>query len=179
MSSDALAVRWPEQGVRLRNGQLRAQLTGDRLVLQRLYPEGNTGNATADGSIRFGAGDPAMQLNLVANQLEALSRPDRTVVLTGNAALVRDATRFSLEGRFKADRALIEFAPRGRPTMSDDVIVLGRGKPAPPQKQEAEVPLSVNLAADLGDNFHLRGLGIDAMLEGSARVRMTGGGRPA
>ncbi|WP_229507871.1 hypothetical protein [Massilia sp. Dwa41.01b] len=35
MSSDALAVRWPEQGVRLRNGQLRAQLTGDRLVLQR------------------------------------------------------------------------------------------------------------------------------------------------
>jgi translocation and assembly module TamB len=62
--------------------------------------------------------------------------------------------------------------------MSDDVIVLGRGKPIPPQKKEAEVPLSVDLRADLGDNFHLRGLGIDAMLEGSARVRMTGAAAP-
>ena len=33
--------------------------------------------------------------------------------------------------RFRADRALIEFAPQGRPTISDDVIVLGRGKPMP------------------------------------------------
>ncbi|THC44271.1 translocation/assembly module TamB domain-containing protein [Massilia sp. Mn16-1_5] len=178
VNGDGLSVRWPEQGVRLQNGQLRAQLAGDRLVLQRLYLQGLQGSATADGSIRFGAGDPAMQLNLVADKLEALSRPDRTVILSGNAALVRDATRFSLEGRVNVDRALIEFAPQGRPTISDDVIVLGRGKPMPPQKKEAEVPLVVDLRADLGDNFHLRGLGIDAMLEGSARVRMTGSGAP-
>ncbi|MFC5481265.1 translocation/assembly module TamB domain-containing protein [Massilia suwonensis] len=178
VNGDALSVRWPEQGVRLQNGQLRAQLAGDRLVLQRLYLQGLSGSATADGSIRFGAGDPAMQLNLVADKLEALSRPDRTVIVSGNAALVRDATRFALEGRVNVDRALIEFAPQGRPTMSDDVIVLGRGKPMSPPKKEAEVPLVVDLRADLGDNFHLRGLGIDAMLEGSARVRMTGSGAP-
>ena len=178
VNGDAIAVRWPEQGVRLQGGQLRAQLAGDRLVLQRLYLQGRSGSATADGSIHFGAGDPAMQLNLVADKLEALSRPDRTVIVSGNAALVRDASRYSLEGRFKADRALIEFAPQGRPTISDDVIVLGRGKPMPPQKKEKEVPLTVDLAADLGDNFHLRGLGIDAMLEGSARVRMVGNAAP-
>lgn len=177
VNGDALAVRWPEQGVRLRNGQLRAQLAGDRLLLQRLYLEGVQGNATADGSVRFGA-DGAMQLRLVANKLEALSRPDRTVVVSGEANLVRDAERFTLDGRFKADRALIEFAPQGRPTMSDDVIVLGRGAPAAPQKKEAEVPLSINLAADLGDDFHLRGLGIDAYLAGSARVRMVGNSDP-
>ncbi|MDB5748714.1 MAG: hypothetical protein JWP72_3562 [Massilia sp.] len=178
VNGDAIAVRWPEQGVRLRNGQLRSQLAGDRLVLQRLYLEGMSGSATADGSIRFGGGDPAMQLNLVADKLEVLSRPDRTVVVSGNAALVRDATRFTLDGRFKADRALIEFAPAGRPTISNDVIVLGRGKPVPPAPKEAEVPLTVNLVADLGDDFHMRGLGLDAMLEGSARVRMTGNRPP-
>ena len=177
VNGDALAVRWPAQGVRLRNGQLRAQLAGDRLVLQRLYLEGLQGNATADGSVRFGA-DGAMQLRVVADKLEALSRPDRTVVVSGEATLVRDAQRFTLDGRFKADRALIEFAPQGRPTISDDVIVLGRGAPAPPQKKEAEVPLSVNLAADLGDDFHLRGLGIDAYLAGSVRLRMVGSGDP-
>ena len=178
VNGDALVVRWPEQGVRLQNGQLRAQLAGDRLVLQRLYLQGGSGNATADGSIRFGAGDPAMQLNLVADKLEALSRPDRTVILSGKAALVRDASRFTLDGNVKVDRALIEFAPQGRPTISDDVIVLGRGKPMPPQKKEKEVPLVVDLRADIGDNFHLRGLGIDAMLEGSARVRMVGDAAP-
>ncbi len=178
VNGDALVVRWPEQGVRLQNGQLRAQLAGDRLVLQRLYLQGGSGNATADGSIRFGAGDPAMQLNLVADKLEALSRPDRTVILSGKAALVRDASRFTLDGNVKVDRALIEFAPQGRPTISDDVIVLGRGKPMPPQKKEKEVPLVVDLRADIGDNFHLRGLGIDAMLEGSARVRMVGNDAP-
>ena len=178
VNGDGMAVRWPEQGVRLRNGQLRSQLAGDRLVLQRLYLEGRTGSVTADGSIRFGAGDPAMQLNLVANKLEALSRPDRTVVVSGNAALVRDATRFTLDGNFRADRALIEFAPAGRPTISSDVIVLGRGKPVPREPKEAEVPLTVNLVADLGDNFHMRGLGLDAMLEGSVRVRMVGSRPP-
>jgi translocation and assembly module TamB len=178
VNGDAIAVRWPEQGVRLQNGQLRAQLAGDRLVLQRLYLQGLQGSATADGSIRFGAGEPAMQLNLVADKLEALARPDRTVIVSGKATLVRDASRFSLEGDIKADRALIEFAPQGRPTISDDVIVLGRGKPMPPQKKEADVPLVVDLRADLGDNFHLRGLGIDAMLEGSVRVRKTGSGPP-
>ncbi|HBI68162.1 MAG TPA: hypothetical protein DDZ22_03795, partial [Massilia sp.] len=177
VNGDALAVRWPEQGVRLRNGQLRSQLEGDRLVLQRLYLEGVQGNATADGSVRFGT-DGAMQLRLVANKLEALSRPDRTVIVSGEANLVRDAQRFALDGRFKADRALIEFAPQGRPTISEDVIVLGRGAPAAPQKKEAEMPLSINLAADLGDDFHLRGLGIDAYLAGSARVRMVGNGDP-
>ena len=178
INGDAMAVRWPEQGVNLRNGQLRAQLAGDRLLLQRLYLEGITGNAVVDGSVRFGGSAPEMQLNLVANKLEALSRPDRTVVVSGTAAVVRDATRFTVDGRFKADRALIEFAPAGRPTISSDVIVLGRGKPAPPPKKEAEVPLVVNLVADLGDNFHLRGLGLDAMLEGSARVRMVGNNPP-
>ncbi|MGJ9419013.1 translocation/assembly module TamB domain-containing protein [Massilia sp. CMS3.1] len=178
INGDAIAVRWPEQGVRLQGGQLRAQLAGDRMVLQRLYLQGLSGSATADGSIRFGGDIPTMQLNLVADKLEALSRPDRTVIVSGNAALVRDASRFSLDGRVKVDRALIEFAPQGRPTISEDVIVLGRGKPMPPQKKEAEMPLTVDLRADLGDNFHLRGLGIDAMLEGSARVRMVGNAAP-
>jgi len=177
VNGDALAVRWPEQGVRLRNGQLRSQLEGDRLVLQRLYLEGVQGTATADGSVRFGS-DGAIQLRLVANKLEALSRPDRTVIVSGEANLVRNAQRFALDGNFKADRALIEFAPQGRPTISEDVIVLGRGAPAAPQKKEAEMPLTINLAADLGDDFHLRGLGIDAYLAGSARVRMVGNGDP-
>jgi translocation and assembly module TamB len=172
VNGDSLAVRWPDQGVRLQNGQLRAVLAGDQLQLQRLSFEGRQGTMVGDGTVRFAGGEANVQLRLVANKLEALSRPDRTVVVSGQATLVRDAKRFALEGSFKADRALVELAPQGRPTISSDVVVLGRGASAPPPpKKEAGVPLTVDLEADLGDEFHLRGMGIDADLTGKLRLR--------
>jgi translocation and assembly module TamB len=178
INGDALAVRWPDQGVRLSGGELRAVLAGDQLQLQRLALQGQHGNAVADGTVRFGAGEPAMQLKLVANKLDAMSRPDRTVVLSGQATLVRDAHRFALDGNFRVDRALVELAPQGRPTLSDDVVVLGRGAPPAQEKPEATVPLAIDLTADLGNDFRLRGMGIDANLLGSVRLRKTGDRAP-
>jgi translocation and assembly module TamB len=179
VEGDGLAVRWPDQGVRLRNGQLRAVLAGDELQLQRLALEGNSGHATASGFVRFAGGEATMNLNLVADKLEALSRPDRTVVLSGQASVVRDAHQFRVEGNFKADRALVELAPQDRPTISDDVIVLGRGNAAPAQaRKEAAVPLTIDLTADLGDDFHLRGMGVDAYLAGAVQVQKVGARPP-
>jgi translocation and assembly module TamB len=179
VNGDRLAVRWPDQGLRLRNGQLRAVLAGDQLQLQQFAFEGNSGRATIDGNVRFAGGEATMNLKLVADKLEALSRPDRTVILSGQATVVRDPRRFAVEGSFKADRALVEFAPQDRPTLSDDVIVLGRANPkdAPPKKA-GEVPLTIDLTADLGDDFHIRGLGADAYLAGSVHVRKVGDGQP-
>ena len=178
INGDKLAVRWTDQGVKLRNGQLRARLAGDQLVLQRLSFDGNQGNAIADGAVRFSGGEANMQLKLVANKLEVLSRPDRTVVVSGQSTLVRDAKRFSLEGKFRADRALIELAPLERPTISDDVIVLGRTSAAAPAREKTGTPLAVDLEADLGDAFRLRGMGIDAELNGILHVRTAGGQAP-
>jgi translocation and assembly module TamB len=178
VSGDRLALRWADQGVKLRNGVLRAQLAGDQLQLQQLSFDGVEGRAAADGFVRFAGGEASMQLKLVAEHLEILSRPDRTVVVTGQSTLVRDAKHFTLEGKFKADRALVELAPQGRPTMSDDVIVLGRAGAVPPVKQAPSLPLTVDVEGDLGDAFHLRGMGIDAELTGTVRVRAAGGRPP-
>jgi translocation and assembly module TamB len=179
INGDRLAVRWPDQGLRLRNGQLRALLSGDTLQLQRFAFEGNSGRATIDGNVRFAGGEAAMNLKLVADKLEALSRPDRTVIVSGQATVVRDPRRFAVEGSFKADRALVEFAPQDRPTLSDDVIVLGRGNPKnAPAKKAGQAPLTIDLTADLGDDFHLRGMGADAYLTGSVHVRKVGDAPP-
>ena len=171
VSGDNLAVRWPEQGVKLRNGQLRAQLTGDQMQLQRLSFDGVQGNLVADGAIRFAGGEATMQLKLVANKLEALSRPDRTVVLSGTSTVTRTATSFDVDGKFRIDRALVELAPQGRPTMSDDVIVLGRTSAAARARAKAAMPLAADIEIDLGDAFRLRGMGADTELAGTVRVR--------
>jgi translocation and assembly module TamB len=171
VSGDNLALRSTEQGVKLRNGQLRAQLTGDQLLLQRLSFDGTQGRMSADGAVRFSGGEATMQLKLVADKLEILSRPDRTLVLSGESTLVRDNKRFQLDGKFRADRALIELAPQGRPTLSDDVIVLGRTRAGTVEKPAApSMPLTYNIEADLGDAFRLRGMGIDAELTGTVRI---------
>ncbi len=173
VSGDKLAVRWAEQGVKLRNGQLRAQLTGDQLLLQRLTFDGVQGRASADGAVRFADGEASMQLKLVAEKLEILSRPDRTLIVSGSSTLIRDAKRFQVDGKFRADRALIELAPQDRPTLSDDIIVLGRTKPGTVAEKPGPrpMPLAVDVEVDLGDAFRLRGMGIDAELAGMLRVR--------
>ncbi|MET0857293.1 MAG: translocation/assembly module TamB domain-containing protein, partial [Telluria sp.] len=178
-SGDKLSLSWPEQGVKLRNGQLRAQLAGDQLLVQRLSFDGVQGRAVADGFVRFAGGEAAMQLKLVADKLEVLSRPDRTVVISGQSTLVRDAKHFALDGKFKVDRALVELAPQGRPVLSDDVVVIGRGKGGLPVKDAAPaMPLTVDIEADLGDSFRLRGMGVDTDLAGLLRVRAAGGRAP-
>ncbi|RJG11305.1 translocation/assembly module TamB domain-containing protein [Massilia cavernae] len=178
VSGDRLAVRWAEQGVKLSNGKLRAQLAGDQLLLQRLSFNGVQGTMAADGFIRFSGGETTAQLKLVADKLEALSRPDRTVVVTGSATMVRTPERFTLDGKFRADRALVELAPQGRPTMSDDVIVLGRTSTAQKAREKKGMPLAVDIEADLGDSFRLRGMGADAELAGAVRIRTADGRTP-
>ena len=63
--------------------------------------------------------------------------------------------------------------------LSDDVIVLGRGKAGLPIKEaKPAMPLTVDIEADLGDSFRLRGMGADAELAGIVRIRASGGRAP-
>ncbi len=170
ITGDKLVLNWAEQGIRLHNGQLQARLAGDQLLLQKLVFDGTEGHAQAEGAIRFAGAQANMELKLTADRLEVLARPDRTLVVSGQSTLVRDAKRFQLDGKLRADRANIELASQDTPTMSDDVVILGRG--AAPVKDSKSMPLSVDIEADLGDAFTLKGKGLDAQLAGAVRIRV-------
>jgi translocation and assembly module TamB len=171
VTGNGLVINWAEQGIRLRNGQLQAKVAGDQLTLQKLHLEGKTGRADAEGWARLANNEATMQLKLTADKLEALSRPDRTLVLSGSSTLVRDAKRFQLAGKFRADRADIELPDENAPTISDDVVILGRSKPTIKETAQS-MPLNVDLEADLGDDFRLKGKGLDAYLAGAVHVRV-------
>lgn len=170
ISGDKLLLHWAEQGLRLRNGQLQARLSGDQLLLQKLTFDGDEGHASADGTIRFANTEASMNLSVRADGLQVQSRPDRSLVLSGNATLIRDARHFQLNGKLRADRANIELASQDSPTMSDDVVIVGRGAAAP--KASPGPALNMDLEFDLGEAFRLRGKGLDAQLAGALRIRM-------
>ncbi len=163
-----LMVNWAEQGVKLRHGQLQATLAGDQLLLQHLGFDGANGHADAAGWLRFANAEPTMQLKVSAEKLEVLARPDRVLVVSGQGTLTRDQKHFLLEGKFKAERASILLAAQGTPTQSADVVVLGKGgaKTARPPS----LPLNIDVEADLGNAFYLKGKGIDAQLAGSVHL---------
>jgi translocation and assembly module TamB len=170
ISGDKLSINWLDQGIKLRNGQLQAHLTGDQLQLQKLAFDGNKGNAHADGWIRYAANEATMQLKLSADKLEVLSRPDRILTISGTTSLTRDAKHFQLDGKLRADRANIELAGADTPTLSDDVVIVGKGKA--PVKAPQGMPLNIDLEADLGDDFNLKGKGLEAQLAGTVRIRV-------
>jgi translocation and assembly module TamB len=173
ISGDKLVVNWADQGVKLRNGQLQARLVDDQLQLQRLYFDGEQGHAQGEGWVKFANAEATMQLKLTLDKLLMLTRPDRTLVVSGVTTLVRDQKHFQLDGKLKADRASIELASENTPTISNDVVVLGRGKPQGKVAAAAQsMPLNVDVEADLGDQFRLKGKGLDAELAGSVRVRI-------
>ncbi|UGQ46874.1 translocation/assembly module TamB domain-containing protein [Massilia endophytica] len=172
VKGERLSVNWPEQALKLRNGRLAARVDGDRLQLQQLHFEGQQGVMEADGWMRLANAEAAMELKLVADKLEVLSSPDRILVLSGRSTLVRDAKHFQLDGKFRADRAAIELPSLDTPTISDDVVILGRTKPSV-KSAAAAMPLNVDVEADLGDDFYLKGKGLDAQLAGAVQVRIT------
>ena len=186
ITGEHLAVSWAEQGIKLKNGQLQASLSGDQLLIQRCSFDGIEGQARLDGAVRFANADTSMQLKLVLDKLLLLSRPDRTLVVSGQSSLLRDQKHFQLDGKFKAGRSLIEMATQDTPTLGDDVVVLGKAgvvthgattvaaavATSTAAGQSAALPLNINVEADLGDDFHLKGKGLDAQLAGSVHIRV-------
>lgn len=168
VTGKGLALQSIEQGVQLTGGELRAELSGGNILLRRLNVRAGDGSFEASGRLRLAGADPDGALDWKATQLEAVRRPDRLIVLSGAGAVELKSRRLAVSGKLSVDRGLIELAELSGVTVSDDVVVKGRKRDS-----ETGSPLRVglDLALDLGKRFYLKGLGIDARLEGDMRLR--------
>ncbi|MEO8406937.1 MAG: translocation/assembly module TamB domain-containing protein [Oxalobacteraceae bacterium] len=180
INGDQLGLRWVEQGIKLRNGVLRAQLQDDRLLLKKLAFEGDQGSLNVQGEAHFANARPNVQMTLTADRLLALSSPERLLVVSGEGRITLDAKRLQLGGTFKAERAMFELPSESGPTISDDVVVLGRepGDGKSGGKSGKPLPLQVDVMLDLGERFFIKGKGLDAQVGGSLRVRVDDGRLP-
>ncbi|HET7524566.1 MAG TPA: translocation/assembly module TamB domain-containing protein, partial [Burkholderiaceae bacterium] len=185
MHGRELSLRNVLQGVGLADGELDVLLEGELVRVQRLSLKAGEGSLNLSGEARLGAA-PSAKLQLAAERFRLLGRIDRRVVTSGSAQLQLERDSLQLDGRFRVDEALIDFSKANAPALDKDVNVVRaasapvgreartveRGTPAPLRNAQ------VDLAVDLGDKLHIRGHGLDALLQGDLRLS-TPGGRPA
>jgi len=183
-----LAVTNFLEGVRVRDGELRVSLQGERARIERLVARAGDGVLRVEGGAQLGA-QPSAQLTLVAERFRALGRVDRRLDLSGRAQLQLDAQRVALNGRLQVDDGLIDLGRREAPELSKDVVIVddpqaqrqasafGGGSSASgtrattaPKRQVA-----MDLRLDLGRQLRVRGRGIDTLLAGDLRVTAPAG----
>lgn len=166
--ASALAFRWPDVGARYTDGSLDLAFADDALSVKQLTLKGGSGTVTGTGEIGLTGGEAIGHVDLALKQFQVLARPDRQVVVSGSGGLVLAPDRLILTSQLKLDRADIRLADQSGPTLSEDVLVVGR--PQPPPRPAASVPIDLDVSVDLNDHATVKGRGFDVTLGGKVNV---------
>jgi translocation and assembly module TamB len=169
LNGDQLGLRWINEGLQLKNGALRAQWQGEQLQIDDLHFDG----VQAQGKVHMANAALAMHLSLKASELTLFSRPDRLLVISGETDIDLDQQGLQLNGKLKADRAMLELLGQDTPVLSPDIRLL-RGNQVL-EKQSPSLPVRGRLDLDLGPKFQVRGQGLDARLSGQLRLQALAG----
>jgi len=154
----------PSEGIQLNNGNFQAHFENNQLQIEQAIWQGGAGKLSANGWLRFAQGHPEAELSWNADQFSIFSRTDRLLVISGTGKTILADNLLSILGDFSVNNGLIEMAQEDTPTLSDDVIILGETT----TKKEPLLQILLNgLRIQLGDDFTLRGRGLDAKLTGA------------
>lgn len=147
LAADELALRARVEGLDLRDGRLRATLTGDRLRIDeftlqggqasRVRIAGRGGNLSTVGSelgrdggrlsvrgeAQWSGSTPRIDLQADVQRLRALVRTDRQVTVSGNLQTRLQDGQLQVRGKITADRAAIILPDESAPSLGTDVVV--------------------------------------------------------
>lgn len=164
--AEAIRLALPEEGVAIDDGRIELGFDKDRIHVRDGLLKAGAGRVVVAGEARPGLGQAGIRLTF--EKFPASQRGDRRIVVSGATRLDFERERLRLSGGLRVDHARLETPEASRPTLSADVVVVGR----PPREQPAarRYPLDLDLDLDLGGDFLFKGGGLDARLGGRLRV---------
>ena len=175
-SGSALSFAWAEHGIKYKNGTLDAEFSDDTLRVKRLSLAAGEGTLDAEGTLAISGLKSSGKLKVKLDRFEAVSRPDRLVVASGDGSMDMDENRVSITARLKAERGFFELPEKSDVTISDDIVIIGKAAPA--ERRENKMTTKVDLDIDMGREFRIRGAGLNGRLGGTLRVASVGAGLP-
>ena len=176
VEGERLTARNAIEGVNLTDGTVRLSFEGDTARVETFRFKGGEGTAEITGTAQLGEA-PLADLRLQAERFAVINRVDRRIVVSGESTVQLERDRMAVAGRFRTDEGVVDISRADAPSLSDDVIVrragdapLADGEQAPAPRAAPGRALELNVLADLGERFRLRGRGIDTRLEGQLRL---------
>ncbi|KQT41527.1 MULTISPECIES: translocation/assembly module TamB domain-containing protein [unclassified Methylophilus] len=177
MTGEALALQIPSQGVWLEQGRLNATMAGDQVTFNQIHFAGKSGELDATGGLSLKQPEWQLDLSAKLNQLQALSRVDRWVQLSGDTKLKLTSANTSISGNLKIHKGLFELPKGDKPQLDSDVIIQSPENTAPAKKSQISFQ---DFGLDFGDKpglpfkeseqFMLRGQGLNGALSGKMRL---------
>jgi len=148
----------------------------DEFLLRGPGPDGGTVVATGEGSWTSAGVQAHMSAEIT--RLRASIRSDRQLTASGTIAARLDGSGTVVNGNVKVDQALIVLPDQSTPKLGDDVVVHGAAGPitrtearaADEAAQPGSRKLSVSVNVDLGNDFHVKGMGVDTHLRGTVAL---------
>ncbi len=178
-----------DQGLILAGGELDLDFDQELVRLERLEfisanrvrpPENRIpfaqltvtpGRFTARGQLALASGEGNFTFD--ADRLPLLQRDDRWMLLSGKGSARSTWTALALDADFRADAGYLAFAEALPPSLSDDVVVLGRGDA--PAEAGGGFAVNADVRVALGDALYLSALGLETRLAGDLRIRLQPG----
>lgn len=185
LQADQLALRSVVDGFAFSDGQLRATLSGERIIIQRFTLQGPRGaepggtlEATGTAEWRAVPGSvlrqPFIELQATATRLRVSNRADRRLTLSGQLRGQLAGPRLQVRGQLEVDSALIVLPDETKPTLGADVVLRGTRELEDPDAVRVQPDVLVDVS--LGNQFEVRGRGLQTRLSGQLSVRNTPGG---
>jgi translocation and assembly module TamB len=171
VQANDLAVRSVANGIDFSQGQLRASLDGQRLVIDEFSLRGaggkDGGQLLVTGSVQWLASRLHIDLSAQARALRLTTRADQRLVVSGQLTAKLLEAHLSIQGTLKADSALFLLPDDTAPELGSDVVVRQAGKlnvtaVSPPKRITTEVELTL----EPGPDFQVLGRGISTRLQG-------------
>ncbi len=155
------------EGVALSHGTLDASFEQNQLHIKQASWQGGEGYLSTYGTLLLEQGKPKVDLDWSAEKFKVISRADRLLTLSGTGKTTLTNGILSILGDFNVEKGLIELASENTPTLGNDVFVIGEKNIE--EKSTLQILLS-GMHIDLGKDFKLRGLGLDAQLTGAVTL---------
>lgn len=193
--ADDLALRSVVDGIELRNGRLRAQLAGQKVVVNEFLLRGSEEGGGSGGTLlAYGEGSwtpqgPVFEANAQLSQLRASIRSDRQLTVSGPVTARMDRSGTTVTGELRVDRARIQIPDESPPRLGDDVVVRNapgvasteaerKLRPAAAPANPNARPLDLRVNFDLGNDFRVTGRGVDTRLAGTVQIQGARAGMP-
>ncbi len=173
LTGEALRVDAPQYGLHFVDGRVSARFRERSLVLEELSLAAGAGTFRASGTVDAplqGARTPTAHLTWHAERFRVFNRPDLHLVVSGEGRVTSENRKLALNGKLKADEGRIAYDTDPTATLGDDVVVVGWPRKTAETPAGADIPLSLDLDLDFGDQLRFSGRGLETGLAGNIRV---------